>query len=254
MGFEGSNPMRPKNVLMIKTGEAAPSIRLTAGDYDRWFASAIGHQAARFHLCHVWLGEALPTDVRQYDAIIVTGSPLSATRPTDWMKRTGELMVNAAEKRVPTLGVCFGHQLLGMACGVSVIKNPKGREIGTVEVALTEDGRKDPLFEGVPARFPIQATHQDIVPALPAGATLLASNEAAAVQSMAVGPYLRGVQFHPEASTEGIKAIIQSRVELIDQEGQAEGEPFRARRILEGVRPAPYGPRILANFLERFTA
>jgi GMP synthase (glutamine-hydrolysing) len=246
--------MGVKNVLMVKAGEAAPSIRMTAGDYDRWFFSAIGHEGVRFHLCHVWLGEALPTDVRRFDAIIVTGSPMSATQPTDWMKRTGELMVDAGEKRVPALGVCFGHQLLGMACGVEVIRNPQGREIGTVEMALTEAGRKDPLFEGIPARFPIQTTHQDIVPTLPAGATLLASNGAASVQSMAVGPYLRGVQFHPEASTEGIKAVIESRVEIIDREGEAQGERSRSRRILEGLRPAPYGRRILANFLERFTA
>src|SRR5688572_8711704 len=185
--------MRAKSVLMIKAGEAATSIRMTAGDYDRWFFSAIGHEGVRFHLCHVWLGEALPADARQYDAVIVTGSPLSATQPTDWMKRTGEYMVDAAEKRVPVLGVCFGHQLLGLACGVGVIRNPKGREIGTVEIALTEAGQKDPLFEGIPARFPIQATHQDIVPSLPAGATLLASNESSSVQSMGVGPYLRGV-------------------------------------------------------------
>ncbi|HVE87498.1 MAG TPA: glutamine amidotransferase [Myxococcales bacterium] len=244
--------MRPRNVLMLKPGEAAEPIRLEVGDYDRWFQGALGGGPYRFHVVRPYLGEALPRNVRDHDAVIVTGSPLSATAPTAWMKELAGYMVDAAERRVPVLGVCFGHQLLGMVMGVPVVKSPAGREIGTVEVALTEEGWRDPLFEGLPARFPIQTTHEDVVPVLPPGARLLAKNEAAAVQAMALGKYLRGVQFHPELSAEGVKSVIRSREAAIDREGQARGEKHRARRLLDGVRPAPYGRQILENFLTRF--
>ena len=244
--------MQPRNVLMIKPGEAAESIRLEVGDYDRWFQGALAEESIAFDIVRPYLGEPLPEDVREYDAVIVTGSPLSATRPAEWMCRTAEYMVDAAEKRVPVLGVCFGHQLLGMVMGVDVAKSPEGREIGTVEIALTQDGWRDPLFEGLPARFPIQTTHEDFVPRLPAAGRLLAGNAAAPVQAMALGKYLRGVQFHPELSVEGVKSVIRSREAIIDREGTAQGEERRAQRLLDGVRPSPYGRQILHNFLERF--
>src|SRR5215212_3936556 len=103
--------MQPRNVLMIKPGEAAESIRLEIGDYDRWFQTTLAGDAVRFQVVRPYLGESLPDDVREYDAVIVTGSPLSATAPTDWMQRVAGYMVDAGEKRVPVLGVCFGHQL-----------------------------------------------------------------------------------------------------------------------------------------------
>ncbi|HEY8207925.1 MAG TPA: glutamine amidotransferase [Myxococcaceae bacterium] len=244
--------MQPRNVLMIKPGEAAESIRLEVGDYDRWFQSALPEEPIRFDIIRPYLGEALPAKVREYDAIIVTGSPLSATAPTEWMEEVAGYMVDAAEHRVPVLGVCFGHQLLGMVMGVPVVKNPAGREIGTVEIALTQDGWRDPLFEGLPARFPTQTTHEDAVPRPPPGARLLAGNDSTAVQAMALGKYLRGVQFHPELSSEGVKSVIRSREAIIDREGEARGETHRARRLLEGVRPTPYGKQVLQNFLTRF--
>lgn len=245
--------MRPKSVLMIKAGEAAESIRTEVGDYDRWFQVALGGEGlARFDIVRPYAGQALPRDVRAYDAVLMTGSPLSATRPEPWMRAAGDYLLDAAEKRVPVLGVCFGHQVLGMALGVDVVRNPAGREIGTVEVALTADGLEDPLFDGVPARLPTQTTHEDIVPEVPRGARLLAGNEASAVQALAMGRYLRGVQFHPELSAEGVKSVIRSREEKIDREGEAAGERGRARRLLDGVRPSPYGRRILENFLTRF--
>jgi GMP synthase (glutamine-hydrolysing) len=244
--------MQPRNVLMIKPGEAAESIRLEVGDYDRWFQGALPEEPVQFDVVRPYLGEALPADVRRYDAVIVTGSPLTATQPTEWMKETAGYMVDAAEKRVPVLGVCFGHQLLGMMMGVPVVKSPAGREIGTVEIELTNDGWRDPLFEGLPARFPTQTTHEDEVPRLPPGARLLAGNGASAVQAMALGKYLRGVQFHPELSSEGVKSVIRSREAIIDKEGEVQGEVRRSRRLLEGVRPTPYGKQILQNFLTRF--
>src|SRR5256885_14022130 len=128
--------MQPRNVLMIKPGEAAESIRLEVGDYDRWFQGALPEEPIQFDVVRPYLGEALPSEVRDYDAVIVTGSPLSATAPTDWMKEVAGYMVDAAERRVPVLGVWFGHQLVGRVMGVAGVASPSGREIGTVEVAL----------------------------------------------------------------------------------------------------------------------
>lgn len=243
-----------KNVLILKAGNAAPTVRAGIGDYDRWFVQALGGEAARFTVVNAHLGEKLPSAPDGYDAVIMTGSPSSVTEAAPWMERAADFMLSAAEHRVPVLGVCFGHQLLARAYGAKVVKNPKGREIGTISCRLTPSGVRDPLFEGVPERFDIQATHEDIVVEEPSALTLLASNANTANQAFAVGPYVRAVQFHPEADAATMKALIESRLPRLQEEASARGEDpaHRARSLFAGLRPTPSGPRILRNFLHRF--
>ncbi len=243
-----------KNILLLKAGEVAVPIRMAAGDYDRWFFEALAPSGVRWDVRQAYLGARLPP-AREYDAILMTGSPLSATVLSDWMRATAEYLRDAAERKVPVLGVCFGHQLLGCAYGVAVVSNPRGREIGTVEVSLTREGKADPLFEGVPDSFLIQATHEDIVQSIPAGATVLAHNANTALQAMAIGRYVRGVQFHPELHPGGMRAVIQARAEKLEAEAVVRGVPpgERVPRLLAGIRPSPFGSRILANFVQHFT-
>ena len=120
------------------------------------------------------------------------------------------------------LGVCFGHQLLAKAAGGEVIQNPRGREIGTVSVQLTEAGKRDPLFAwaGGSAEIEVQATHTDAVDPLPPAAVLLASNENCAAQAYRLSETVAGVQFHPELSVEAMRDLILSRRSKLWAEGK----------------------------------
>ena len=219
----------PKNILLLKAGDVRPPLLATHGDYDRWFARALAG-ACRLTLVQAHRGQALPP-VDGFDAVLMTGSPLSAVDIAPWMERAAQYMVDAAEHRRPVLGVCFGHQLLGYAFGVPVARHPQGREVGTVEVRLTPEGRADPLFRGLPETLAVQATHEDIVPELPRGAQRLAGNAHTAIQAMAVGSRIRGVQFHPEMDAATMSALLA------------------ARRQPGSVGPAPFAERILHNFV-----
>jgi GMP synthase (glutamine-hydrolysing) len=171
------------------------------------------------------------------------------------MLATVEWLRSAAARNVPILGVCFGHQLLGVAFGARIVQNPNGRETGSVEVRLTPEGGRDPLFRGLPNTFTVQATHEDVVDRLPAGATLLAGNANTALQAFGVGANVRAVQFHPELTPDGMRAVIESRVERLEREAVARGgvPGERVRNLLAGLRPSPAGATILSNFLEAFT-
>ncbi|WP_224244302.1 glutamine amidotransferase [Hyalangium gracile] len=244
-----------KNVLLLKAGEAAASVRLSVGDYDRWFLQTLGLSGYRFDILHAHQGAKLPGDATGYDAVMMTGSPLSVTRLEPWMERAAALMVDAAERNIPVLGVCFGHQLLAHAYGGCVVRNPLGREIGTVQVELTPSGQADPLFQGMPSSVAVQATHEDIVPEPPEGTVVLAGNANTAVQALAFRPCSRGVQFHPEVQPDAMRALIQARAERLEAEATARGVPpgERVPRLLAGITPTPYGRQILVNFLEYFT-
>ncbi|NMO15543.1 glutamine amidotransferase [Pyxidicoccus fallax] len=248
-------PAAVKNVLLLKAGDAALPVRLSVGDYESWFLQTIGLSNYRFDILHVHRDAPLPASADGYDAVMMTGSPASVTQPAPWMERAADFMVEAGERGTPVLGVCFGQQLLAHAYGGRVTRNPQGREIGTVEVALTNEGREDPLFDGLSERFAVQATHEDIVSQVPEGARVLAGNANTSAQALAFRPNVRGVQFHPEVTPDAMRALILARQEGLEQDavarGVAPGE--RVPRLLAGLLPTPAGPRILVNFLERFT-
>ena len=241
--------MRARDILILTCGETAPSVRIRLGSYDRWFQEALGG-AVRPHVVAGHLGAPLP-DPRRFDAVIATGSPRSVTEGAPWMRRAAEWLLSAAEHRVPVLGVCFGHQLLGAALGGRVRRSPRGREIGTVACTLSEAGRADPLFDGVPGTFEVQTTHEDEVEPAPPGALALATNGHSALQAFRAGAFLRGVQFHPEMSQAQIAALAVARATALGAEARARGDDpaGRVRAVLGGVRPTPWGARVLENFL-----
>jgi GMP synthase (glutamine-hydrolysing) len=205
-------------LVIVQTGTAAPEIVRHHGDYPEWFNQALG---ADLPVLRAHLGETLDLPVGT-QGVLVTGSPLSLTSPEPWMDEVAEELLRIGERGTPVLGVCFGHQLLGRAAGSQVVRNPKGREIGTVRVQLTAAGRKDPLFRGwVPedGLAEVQATHADCVNPVPPGATLLASNERCATQALRLSDAVASVQFHPELRPDTLRDLIDSRADALRAEG-----------------------------------
>jgi GMP synthase (glutamine-hydrolysing) len=242
-----------KKVLLLKAGEAANPVRLWVGDYERWFQRVLCGEA-KLEVLRVSQGAKPPRTLDGYDALMMTGSPSSVTSPTDWMIRSAELLKKAGDRGLPVLGVCFGHQLLGFAYGSQVILNPQGREIGSIQVELTPEGRTDPLFANLPDVFWVQTTHEDVVSSLPNGARHLALNQQTTIQSFGIGRNVRGVQFHPEMEPEVMTALVRARAQILEREacrrGRAEGEWIR--ELVSGIRPTRAGKRILLNFLRNF--
>src|SRR5437667_6494871 len=202
-------------LLIVQTGSTQ-----LHGDYPLWFEVTLGFEmpVTRAHEGER-LGPAL--DRVRPQGIIVTGSPLSVLEKTPWMLQLGDDLLRAGERGTPVLGVCFGHQLLARAAGGDVVENPRGREIGTVRVQLTEPGRKDVLFAWASgAEIEVQATHVDAVDPLPAGATVLASNENTAAQAYRLSETVAGVQFHPELWAAAMRDLILSRRDKLAAEGR----------------------------------
>ncbi|MHB8417573.1 MAG: glutamine amidotransferase [Myxococcales bacterium] len=227
-----------RSILLIKCGTADRNVVAKLGDYESWFIRSLGGDPANFTVIAPYKGEPLP-DPTRYAAVIATGSTASVTERRPWMAAAAEYLLKAGDKRVPVLGVCFGHQLICEALGAPVQRNPKGREFGTVEVEVTEEGARDPLFKGLPALLKVQQSHEDEASALPAGARLLAKNGHCAVQALAWGDFVRGVQFHPELSPEAVRAVAESR--------RLPAGSFK-------VEDAPGGRAVLRNFQEQYVA
>ena len=212
--------MSDPRLLIIQTGAVAEPVRKAHGDYPSWFMRALGFETP---VVRAHEGERLG-EVR-FDGLIVTGSPLSVTERAPWMEELGQRLLDLGRKGTPVLGVCFGHQLLARAAGGEVVLNPRGREIGTIQVRLTAAGAKDPLFSWTRDEqlLDCQATHVDAVEPLPPGATLLAGNENTPVQAYRLSETIACVQFHPEIDAAIMRDLIASRVERLQAEGLDAG-------------------------------
>ena len=124
-----------------------------------------------------------------------------------------ELARAVLEAGTPVFGSCWGLQVLTVAAGGVVRKNPKGREIGFGRrIKLTEAGRKHPMYVGKPEVFNAPTVHLDEVETVAPGTTVLATNEVSDVQSAEIrcnGAVAWGVQYHPEYPLREIAAIVR---------------------------------------------
>ncbi len=114
---------------------------------------------------------------------------------------------------VPTLGICYGHQLLASILGGTVERTGEA-EYGRTELMVTGSSR---LLEGTPDVQNVWMSHADAVIEAPPGFRAVASTDGspvAAMESPEQGIY--GVQFHPEViHTEHGRRVIERFVRSI---------------------------------------
>jgi GMP synthase-like glutamine amidotransferase len=144
-------------------------------------------------------GQAIPS-LNGFDALWVMGGPMDVWEEAEhpWLIPEQRAIREAVvERGLPYMGICLGHQLLGAALDGKVGKAARA-EVGILDVELTDAGRNDPLFEGVPATFKALQWHGAEVSQAPSGATVLARSPLCGVQAMRYGRHAYGMQFHSE--------------------------------------------------------
>ncbi len=124
--------------------------------------------------------------------VILSGGPASVYDPG-----APQLPSWVLERDLPTLGICYGMQLLAHALGGGVAPADR-REYGpaTIEVA---DTSASPLFADLPTRLDVWMSHGDHIDALPPGFRVLACSANSPIAAMG-RDHLVGLQFHPEVA------------------------------------------------------
>ncbi|MHA3703520.1 type 1 glutamine amidotransferase [Jatrophihabitans sp. YIM 134969] len=185
-------------VLVVEPDAADPVARL--GDWLR-------DSGAELQVVRPYAGDALPADLTGFDALIVMGGRMGAGDDAEfpWLADVRALLVAAVNGEVPTLGVCLGSQLLGLALGGTVERNPEGPEVGASLVAKRQAAAGDPLFRALPITPDVLQWHDDAVTRLPSGAELLMSSPGCATQAFRVGRVAWGVQFHIENTADMVR-------------------------------------------------
>ena len=123
--------------------------------------------------------------------IILSGGPSSVYEP-------GAPTLDPAvfDLGVPTLGICYGFQVMAQALG-GVVANTGLREYGATDASIIRD--ESVLFDGQPAEQNVWMSHGDQVSEAPAGFEVLARTGATPVAAFGNDARrMYGVQWHPE--------------------------------------------------------
>ena len=114
-------------------------------------------------------------------------------------------------KKIPILGVCMGHQVIGEAFDCNVKKN---KTVCHGKVSKIYHNRKSKLFQNIPEQFNATRYHSLIIDRGTVSSKLiinswLADNTVMGIEHIEYPVY--GVQFHPESiQTEYGKTLIKN--------------------------------------------
>ncbi len=143
----------------------------------------------------------------QVDLLLIMGGPMSVNDPDPWIAQEMACVQQAMAGGIPTLGICFGSQLLAKALGGTVGPGPKF-EIGMVPVHLTPEGKIDPIFGNLPETFSVFQWHGEGITLTSEGVPLVASPEFP-VQAFRYEDHVYGLLFHPEIEQHSIPVMCR---------------------------------------------
>lgn len=197
------------------------------------------------------LRDRLDEDVfRDADALMIGGAgEYSATGDYSWMPDLLDLIREAYERRFPTFGSCWGHQLIARALGGRVIHDSARAELGCHYVSLTDAGRADPLFGTFPSRFLVNMGHHDRVVELPTNGVELAFSDTQPYQAFRITDRpMYGTQFHSELDARRERERLYRYREHYPE--IAADETFQA--VLDNLAETSEVDHLLHDFLVRF--
>lgn len=196
--------------------------------------------------------EPTPSLIDDADALLIGGAgKFSSTQNYAWTDSLHALVQRAVDQRVPTMGSCWGHQVIVRALGGRVVHDPDRSELGCGWIELTEAGTQDPLFSRFSRRFRANMGHHDRVVELPPNTTELAQNDQPYQAFRVEGAPVYGTQFHSELDAKRERERI-----LVYREYYREALPDEetVQRVLNNLAETTEVDTLLYDFLITFVA
>lgn len=187
--------------------------------------------------------------LKRYDAFLVGGSgEFSVLDQLPFLPPFFEFLVDLKSHHKPLFASCFGFQALTLALGGIIVHDEPHTELGTYQLYLTEEGKKDPLFGTLPTPFWAQVGHKDRADRLPHGAVHLAYSELCPFHAFRMDDgTIYATQFHPELSARRNRERFEHYVDQYHIDRQSDAY----REIIKRFREAPEAMTLIPRFLQR---
>ena len=187
------------------------------GDYHEMFADLVLAQDSSIEFSiYDLINDHFPVDIIACDAYIITGSRFGVYEDIPWINKAKELIKRLYEAKIPTVGICFGHQLIAASLGGKVIKaEDKGRGLGvqTWEIKSNPEWMNNELT----GNLSLNACHQDQVVELPENSKVLVGSDFCPIAGFQNNSML-GIQGHPEFDTEYTDYLFNKHKETLDEQ------------------------------------
>jgi len=155
--------------------------------------------------------DEFPTDLSNFDGVLISGSPASVADAAPWMLRLEDLVRDLIESGVPIFGACFGHQIIARALGAPIIRNPQGWSHGLIEITRVNPTQ----WSRATTPRGLYGSHIEQVGTLPRGATHTFESPGCPIAGFAIGDKVFTVQHHPEMTREFISDLIEEYADYV---------------------------------------
>jgi GMP synthase (glutamine-hydrolysing) len=207
-------------------------------------------EAAGYRLDRIDVGDPgfASIDLNAPDLLIMMGGPMGVYEQDryPWIRCQLRRLEGRLAAGLPTLGVCFGAQMIAAALGARVFAGDR-KEVGFHPVRVAETASGNPLvhLRGVP----ILHWHGDSFD-LPDGAELLASSHVYRHQAFRVGPAILALQFHAEMGEDPrFHAWVEQWPEAAIEAGSSP-EQLMADHAAHGAKAVAAGRAVIRAWLE----
>lgn len=196
------------------------------GEYSDMFARLLSAVRPDLEIVPypIYAGE-YPATPAECDGYVISGSRYSVYDPLPWIARLEAYVRELYAARQPTVGICFGHQMMAQALGGRTERARQGWGIGKHSVEVFKPAAwMQPWAE----RYAVFVSHQDQVTVLPPKAECLAANAHCPNSMVAIDDVFLGIQGHPEFTGDFACDLVVGRESI-------------------------YGPALLASALPTYT-
>ena len=139
--------------------------------------------------------------------VVISGAPLLITEIN--LQPYLEKFVWLKNVKIPVLGICFGHQMIGLTFGSFGSRMKEDRDWQTIEIFESCS-----LFDKLPVEIQMMEDHCECI-SLPKDFVLLGVSDACVNEAMYhKEKQLFGVQFHPEVSGNQGTLLIENFVNI----------------------------------------
>ena len=130
---------------------------------------------------------------RRYNKIVISPGPGNPDQSGNCLK-----IVKSLYKRIPILGVCLGHQIIGQVFGSKIIQSRKLMHGKTSKITTKKNG----ILKNLPKTFEATRYHSLIIDkkSLSSDLEITAETKDGLIMGVKHKKYdVHGVQFHPES-------------------------------------------------------
>ena len=187
---------------------------LVVDNYDSFVFNLVQYLAQLGADCTVLRNDEVKvSDASNYDGVLISPGPGIPEEAGVSI----ELVKYCAEKKIPLLGVCLGHQAIGVAFGGVVSRAPELLHGKTSQVHHTNKSVLHGLRDGFTAtRYHSLAIERDSIPKDSSELEITGWTDSGVVMAVCHKSLpIHGVQFHPESVlTEGGHRLLANWLEI----------------------------------------